>query len=174
LELEYSQAPDQAKLSQMPTHEVDTTYSKYLLLGPGISTYRFLDLDGEGMPGIFTSQSDIWMYNRNIAANNLVYECGRDRAVAKFDHFKFLGTRPNTKVNKAQFMDIAGDGHLDLVQMQGGIAGFYSRTENNAWARFRYWDSFPTIDMQDPNLRFVDLTGDGLPDILVTENNVFT
>ena len=34
--------------------------------------------------------------------------------------------------------------------------------------------SLPNIDWQDPNLRFVDLTGDGLADALITEDEVFT
>jgi len=34
--------------------------------------------------------------------------------------------------------------------------------------------SLPNIDWQDPNLRFVDLTGDGHADALITEQDVFT
>src|SRR5262249_29997469 len=32
----------------------------------------------------------------------------------------------------------------------------------------------PNIDWSDPNLRFVDLTGDGHADVLITEHEVFT
>ena len=36
--------------------------------------------------------------------------------------------------------------------------------------RFAPFESLPTIDWADPNLRFVDLTGDGHADILITED----
>ncbi len=34
--------------------------------------------------------------------------------------------------------------------------------------------TLPNIDWYDPNLRFVDLSGDGHADILITQDNVFT
>ena len=34
--------------------------------------------------------------------------------------------------------------------------------------------ALPNVDFHDPNLRFVDLTGDGMADILITEDDAFT
>ena len=34
--------------------------------------------------------------------------------------------------------------------------------------------ALPNVDFHDPNLRFTDLTGDGLADILITEDDAFT
>src|SRR4029077_1413572 len=31
----------------------------------------------------------------------------------------------------------------------------------------------PTLDWQNPNLKFIDLTGDGFPDLLLSEDNAF-
>ena len=32
----------------------------------------------------------------------------------------------------------------------------------------------PNIAWQDPNLKFIDLTGDGHADVLISEDNIFT
>ena len=42
------------------------------------------------------------------------------------------------------------------------------------WENFVPFQSLPNIQWNDPNLRLVDLTGDGHADILITENEVFT
>ena len=38
---------------------------------------------------------------------------------------------------------------------------------------FKAFRSLPNVDWNDPNLRFLDLTGDGLPDLLITEDHAF-
>ena len=71
-------------------------------------------------------------------------------------------------------MDLAGDGQLDLVELSGTTPGFYERTQEKSWENFMTFTSLPNISWNDPNLKFVDLTGDGLADLLITENEVFT
>ena len=71
-------------------------------------------------------------------------------------------------------MDLAGDGQLDLVRLSGPTPGFYERNHDQNWENFVPFESFPNIDWNDPNLRLVDLTGDGHADILVTENEALT
>ena len=69
-----------------------------------------------------------------------------------------------------QLLDLAGDGQLDLAEFGGPTPGFYERTHDEDWMTFRTFESLPVIDWSDPNLRFVDLTGDGHADILITED----
>ena len=73
-----------------------------------------------------------------------------------------------------QLMDLAGDGQLDLVTLGGSAPGFYERTHDRSWAGHRAFDFVPSVTWDDPNLRFVDLTGDGHVDVMVTEDRVFT
>ena len=56
----------------------------------------------------------------------------------------------------------------------GPSPGFYERTQDENWTSFRTFRSLPNIRWDDPNLRFVDLTGDGHADVLITEDEVFT
>ena len=74
---------------------------------------------------------------------------------------------------KYQLIDLAGDGQLDVVKFEGSMGGFYERTVDQNWDSFVPFAYIPNILWDDPNLRFVDLTGDGHADILITYQEVF-
>src|SRR5262249_10174580 len=72
-----------------------------------------------------------------------------------------------------QLTDLAGEGHLDLVQYGPPTPGYFERTDDGSWLPFRPFRELPRIDWGDPNLRFLDLDGDGIADVLVTEDQAF-
>ncbi len=41
---------------------------------------------------------------------------------------------------------------------------------DEGWGPFRPFRELPVVEWNDPNLRFVDVTGDGIADILITED----
>src|SRR5690606_23363814 len=51
--------------------------------------------------------------------------------------------------------------------------GYFARTPEGGFEPLRAFQSVPQIDFNDPNLRFVDLDGDGLPDLLISEDHAF-
>ena len=130
------------------------------------TNYQWVDLDGEGLSGVLTEQGGGWFYKRNLSANHRVEDpvTKEERIVARFSPIELVATTPNTSVagGRAQFMDLAGDGQPDLVEMEGPTRGFYERTEEADWETFRPFESWPNVDTRDPNLKFVDLTGDVL------------
>ena len=54
------------------------------------------------------------------------------------------------------------------------MRGFYERSWEADWEPFRAFQSWPNIDPADPNLKFIDLDGDGRADILITKDEAFT
>jgi hypothetical protein len=68
---------------------------------------------------------------------------------------------------------LGGDGQLDLVAYAEPLSGYASRTPDGGFGPLRTFPVLPNIDWHDPNLRFMDVDGDGLGDVLITEDDAF-
>jgi RHS repeat-associated protein len=165
LEFGYSVSPlDDLTYDQLPLQEVDAESLENLPSGIDNNNYRWVDLDGEGISGVLSEQAGGWFYKRNLGE-------GHFKAVESVSPQPSLASLNR---GRAQLLDLAGDGHLDLVEFGSSTSGFFSRTSENGWDQFRSFTNLPNVDWQDPNLRFVDLTGDGHADLLVTEDQAFS
>src|SRR5207248_103542 len=125
-----------------------------LPIGLDGTSYRWVDLDGEGVSGILTEQADAWFYKPNLGEG-------------KFGPMEMVTPKPSLaalSTGHQQFLDLSGDGQLDLVSLTGSTRGFYGRTQNEDWEPFKTFALLPNISWDNPNLRFVDLDGDGLAD----------
>jgi RHS repeat-associated protein len=159
LEFEYSKATINDEIQVVDAESLDN-----LPIGLDGSRYQWVDLDGEGLSGILTEQADAWFYKPNQGGG-------------KFGALQLLAEKPSLadlSSGRQQFMDLAGDGQLDLVELSGPVSGFYERTHDRHWERFTPFDSLPNLEWNDPNLKFLDLTGDGHADIMITEDEVST
>ena len=166
---EYTQPIVQDKVEK-----VDPTSLENLPVGLDDITYQWTDLHGEGIPGILTEQADAWFYMRNLSPINVKPDNIAVYTKAKFAPIELVMTKPNLPLTGgAQFMDLAGDGQPDLVMLDGPLYGLYEHDGNEGWQSFRPFTSRLNRDMRDPNLRFVDLDGDGHADVLITEDAAF-
>lgn len=165
LECEYTQA-----IVNEEVHEVDEQSLENLPYGLDGSKYEWIDLDGEGAPGILTRQAGGWFYKRNLSPLSQ-----GERSNATFAPVELVTSLPSLAATggRQQFLDLSGDGQIDLVQLESPTAGFYERTNDQDWSPFVAFESFTNLDWDSPNLKFVDLTGDGYADILISEDDVF-
>ncbi|MGI0486553.1 SpvB/TcaC N-terminal domain-containing protein [Pantanalinema rosaneae CENA516] len=145
--------------------EVDRGSLENLPIGLDGSAYQWTDLHGEGIPGILTEQAGSWFYKRNLSPIS--------QQPVEFAPVELVISKPNLSVSggQAQFMDLAGDGQPDLVVMDGSMPGLYEHDGQEGWQPFRPFTSRLNRDMGDPNLKFVDLDGDGHADVLITEQD---
>ncbi|MEO8562247.1 MAG: SpvB/TcaC N-terminal domain-containing protein [bacterium] len=165
LEFTYSEAV----LSDV-VQTIDRDSAENLPVGLDSARYQWADLYGEGVSGIVTEQANTWFYKRNLSP----IADGEPRV--RFGPIEALALRPNASIGlgRAQLMDLAGDGQPDVVTLDGPMAGFFEVEDGEAWSEFRPFVSRPTISRDDPNLRLVDLDGDGRADLLITEDAAFT
>ncbi len=167
LEFEYSLPTVQEEV-----REIDAENLENLPQGLDGSEYQWVDLDGEGISGLLTEQGDAWFYKRNLSSLPIA-----DSYVARFAPTERIDSVPSLadlSSGRQQLMDLGGDGQFDLVQFEPPLAGYFERDEDETWKGFKTFVSLPNLPWNDPNLKFVDLTGDGFADILITEDDVFT
>ena len=61
-----------------------------------------------------------------------------------------------------------------MVDLAGPDPGFFERTEDATFEPLQRFAALPALDWSDPNVTFIDVTGDGLADILMTEDGLYT
>jgi hypothetical protein len=152
---------------------VDSVSLENLPSGVDGSRYQWVDLDSEGSPGILSEQGNGWFYKRNVSS----LPASDGSVAARFEPTELVAMKPSlanlSGGGGQQLMDLAGDGRLCLVQFARPVSGYYEHDQDGQWQAFTPFASCPNIDWKNPNLRTVDLDGDGFADILITENEVF-
>lgn len=159
---------------QDAVEEVDSQSLENLPIGLDGSAYRWTDLHGEGIPGFLSEQAGAWFYKRNLSPIPDKRPDGSEVVKAKFAPLETVALKPNVVLSGgAEFMDLAGDGQPDLVVLDGPMPGLYEHDGDEGWQPFRPFTLRLNRDMGDPNLKFVDLDGDGHADVLISEDDVF-
>lgn len=154
--------------------EVDPASLENLPIGLDGSSYRWVDLHGEGLPGILTEQAGAWFYKRNLSPVSQRLRADAQADVATLAALETVASKPNASLAAgAQILDLAGDGLPDVVSFNGPLPGLYEHDGAEGWHPFRSFRRLPNVNFSDPNLRFIDLDGDGHADLLISEGDVF-
>lgn len=158
VEFEYSQP----RISQQ-VKTADT--SAGLPMGIDGATYQLVDLDGYGAAGVLTEQAENWYYSRNLSPltpGEVVFSAPSP-----------VTSRPNISLSsgKAQFIDLAGDGLLDVAVMNPPLPGFYEHDPSAGWAPFQPTRHALNRNLAAQNAKLIDITGDGLADVMVIDDN---
>jgi RHS repeat-associated protein len=171
LEFTYSQAQIQQDILSL-----DADSQANLPQGLDGANIRWVDLDGEGLSGVMTDAGSGWYYKRNLSANNLVKQPdGTAMARAAFGPVETVTALPSrSDLSAVRLLDLSGSGRLDVVDLAGPDPGFFERTEDGSFEPLQRFAALPVLDWSDPNVKFIDVTGDGLADILMTEDGLFT
>jgi RHS repeat-associated protein len=128
------------------------------------SGYTWTDLYSEGLSGILTEQNQAWYYKQNLGGGN-------------FSPATLLKEKPSfwgLNAGVLQLQDLDGSGEKQLVNWANVPKGYFQFEEGEEWKGLQLFESVPNRNLQkDPNARFIDLDGDGRPDLLITEDNLF-
>lgn len=188
LEFQYNKGMIRDKVEKVEKESLEN-----LPMGLDGTRYQWVDLDGEGLSGILTEQAGAWFYKRNISSLPMTAGVNKDKCYYKSDGplDKFYSSVVKARfaplsIEKSipsfsglgssiqQLMDLQGDGSIDLVEFDTSVSGYFKRSmDEGKWNTFVPFNSVPNVNWQDPNLRFIDLTGDGHADILIAEDKAF-
>lgn len=158
LEFDYSRARVQDEVRELGAESIEN-------LPEGIGGARqWVDLDGEGLCGVLAGEAASWFYKRNLGGGRF----------APLRSVPRVPSTARTDDGRTQLVDLAGDGSLDVVQLDGPTPGFCERTREEGWDRLVPFESLPDINWDAPNLRLADLTGNGHADVLIAEDDTIT
>ncbi|CAM4076812.1 SpvB/TcaC N-terminal domain-containing protein [Zobellia nedashkovskayae] len=153
---------------QYQQHEWDTTVQKVSKqnatnapVGIRDSQYLWVDLFSEGIAGILTEQTGGWFYKSNLGNGDF----SKAQRVAPKPSFEGISS------GKLAIMELESNGIKSLVSYTQEPKGFFKLTPEEEWEPFKSFSSLPKIDLNNPNMRPLDLNGDGLADLLITEEN---
>lgn len=127
------------------------------------SQYLWVDLFSEGIAGILTEQSGGWFYKSNLGKGDF----SRAQRVAPKPSFNGISS------GKLAIMELESNGIKSLVNYADEPKGFFKLTPEEEWEPFKSFSSMPKINLNDSNIRPIDLNGDGSADLLITEENTF-
>ncbi|HMQ87133.1 MAG TPA: SpvB/TcaC N-terminal domain-containing protein [Flavilitoribacter sp.] len=127
------------------------------------SNYQWTDLYSEGVSGILNEQAGGWYYKENLGGG-------------KFTPAKLVSPKPSLNGlggGGLQLQELEANGAKYIVSTDAALKGYFELSAEAEWQPFHPFEKYPNIDLRDPNVRFLDLNGDGLADILITQDDVF-
>ena len=134
--------------------------------------YRWADLFGEGLSGVLMETPQAWYYKKNLGDENYYKNLPANETPlpqARLAPLAEVLEKPS--LSGGQLGDVDGNGLPDYSVNVGGLQGYYALGADGRWERFRPFESNPVIDWNDPDLRRIDLDGDGFADLLITRDH---
>jgi len=150
--------------------EVKTVRAESLVHAPtGIAgNYQWVDLYNEGISGILSEQAHGWFYKSNLGedANGQVRFSPAQPVIPKPS---FTGIANGV----LQLQDLEANGQKQVVVTSPGAQGYFELSDEGEWQPFRAFLKTLNLDLRDPNVRMLDVDGDGKPEVLLSEQGAF-
>jgi RHS repeat-associated protein len=151
LRLGYSTSPATLEFTPVPVVSRENAPA-----GLGDPATRWVDVDGDGLPGLLVETPDAWYFKANEGGGRLAAQVQ-------------LATRPTRAGSLATLADHDGDGGTDLCSFADGWAGTARRDRlSREWSGFRSFIAMPQTLGLGALAQWLDVDGDGIPEPVVT------
>jgi RHS repeat-associated protein len=156
LEFQYTKFAPENKKYEIFTAQGDYLPEKAL----NTPDYELIDLHGYGLPDVIQTSAEGFRYWRNLG------NC-------RFDFPRLMHKAPagvTLADPSVQFADMEGNGSADLLITNGLTAGYFPNSFAAQWgsASFCKYRQAPSFNLRDPDVRLMDMDGDGVIDALYT------
>lgn len=150
--------------------EVKTVSEDNLVNAPvGISgNYQWVDLYNEGINGILTEQANALFYKSNLGED--------EQGHVHFTQAKSIIPKPaflGISEGILQLQDLEANGQKQVVVNAPGRQGYFELNDDEKWQPFKTFLKELRIDMRNPNVRMLDLNGDGKPEVVMSDQGAF-
>lgn len=122
--------------------------------------FQPVDMEGEGIAGLLSSNDNTLWYMSPQGEGSYA----PPRSPENFP------INRNFSDGHVSFMDLEGNGQLDLVVHNDGHSGFYPHQEDGSWGNYTSFVAYPSTHGQS-YMEAVDLSANGKTDALVAEQN---
>lgn len=154
----------QAHAWKTEVKDIETENLSQAPQGIDFERYHWMDLYSEGLSGLLTEHNGTLYYKRNLGG-------GKFGAASPVDPQPSLA---GLNSQKLVVQDLEGVGDTYLVSYSPPLQGSFRLTDHEGWKNFQAFQEIPNVDfLHDSNARFIDLNGDGLADLLVSEHEFF-
>jgi len=137
----------------------------------------FAPVTGPDMPAVSLANPDHELAGLignglpDILETNGTVRYWRNRGNGRFDLPREMQTAPaglRLSDKGVQLIDANGDGRIDLLLTTNTISGYYPSRFGGGWDRrsFQRYRAAPSFNLKDPEVRLVDLDGDGVTDAI--------
>jgi RHS repeat-associated protein len=139
---------------------------------------RFTSLQGRGLPMTSLTNPDMELVDLFGSGLPDIVELGgtnvrywRNLGGGKFDMPRsFVNVPASWRLSDTgvQLLDANGDGRADLLVTSGEMAGYYPMDFSGGFnpKSYQRYPQAPSFNLEDPEVRLIDLTGDGVTDVL--------
>ncbi|WP_303315887.1 SpvB/TcaC N-terminal domain-containing protein [Flavivirga abyssicola] len=151
--------------------ETKTVSEDNLVNAPvGVSgNYQWVDLYSEGINGILTEQANALFYKSNLGEDKQGH-VHFSQAKSIIPKPAFLGITEGI----LQLQDLEANGQKQVVVNAPGQQGYFELNDEEEWQPFKTFLKELRIDVRNPNVRMLDLNGDGRPDVVLSDQGAFT
>jgi RHS repeat-associated protein len=125
--------------------------------------YQWTDLYNEGINGILTEQANAWFYKSNLGNG----EFSQAKMVMPKPSLMGLGN------GTLQLQDLDANGEKQLVVNSGGVQGYFELSDDGKWQPFKAFLKNLNLDLKNPNVRMLDVNGDGKPEVVLSDEGAF-
>jgi hypothetical protein len=131
--------------------------------------YQWVDLYGEGINGILTEQAEGWLYKNNYGDLDEDHQVRFSPAQPVMPKPSWVGIASGA----LSLQDLESNGQKQVVVNSPGVQGYFELTFENTYLPFQSFEKIANVNLQDKNTRLLDLNGDGQPELVMSEENVF-